>query len=269
MTNQNNEFAVLEGIISIKAVITAKSRKVFEVLCDENKIKKRDRKAISFVSFLKANNIYYTLQSRAAIDQKLSELSGTQTSDGDFNTKGTTHGGFIAIVGQRSFSELDVFLDELKSSNSFAVFLDGVEDPFNFGYSVRNLFAFGSFGFIVPERNWFGVSNIVCKASAGASELTKISVSYDDEKMVQMLTERNIDIVCAALSKDSVSLYDFKPVKPFVLFIGGEKRGISKAFMENASTVVHIPYSNQNACYSLPTASAAAIFGSYIAGLNA
>ncbi len=143
--------------------------------------------------------------------------------------------------------------------------MDGVEDPFNFGYSVRNLFAFGAYGFILPKRNWLTASNVVARSSAGASELCNIAISSDDTSTVELIKQKNIDIVCAALSGDSISLYDFNPTKPFVLFIGGEKRGISKEFMENANTVVHIPYANQNAKYSLPTASAAAIFASHLA----
>ena len=48
---------------------------------------------------------------------------------------------------------------------------------------------------------------------------------------------------------------------PFLLFIGGEKRGISPEFADNADVLVHIPYANPDVRYSLPTAEAAAIFG--------
>ena len=107
--------------------------------------------------------------------------------------------------------------------------------------------------------------NVVAKASAGASELCSMAISCDDMETAKLCKESGVEIVCSALSSTSIPLYEFKLDKPCVLFIGGEKRGISKTFMEQSSKVVHIPYSNENAKYSLPTASCAAIFGSYLA----
>ncbi len=251
---------VLEGIISIRSAVEGKSRRIDAVYVDEKKIRQRDRKAIHFTSFLKHNNIEYTLASRDYIDSLVSDFAPSGTED--YTKTGSSHGGFIALAGDRISTPLSDFLDGLSDSGSYAVFLDGVEDPFNFGYSVRNLYAFGTYGFILPKRNWLSASNVVARSSAGASELCNISISENDISSIELIKQKNIDIVCAALSGKSVSLYDFKPQRPFILFIGGEKRGISKEFIENANTIVHIPYTNKNAMYSLPTASAAAIFAS-------
>lgn len=249
------ENCYLEGIVSIQSAIKAGKREITEVYADEKKIKERDRKALHFISILKENNIKFIAEKREVID-KISQENGG----------GSTHGGFIAKVGSRTYSDFDNFLDRL-SLGGYAVFLDGVEDPFNFGYSMRCLYAFGAKGFIVPQRNWMTSSNTVARSSAGASELCDITIAPDDETAVQKIKEHGIGICCSALSKSSVSMYDFKPDKPFILFIGGEKRGISKVFMENADRVIHIPYANEEVRYSLPTASVSAIFGSYLAPL--
>ncbi len=246
----DNNKIYLEGIISIEATIASGKRTVYEVFCDKSKVEKRDRKATYFTSFLKRNNINYKLCDREFIDSL---------------AEGTSHGGFIASVSERKYSNFDSILSSL-GKGEYLVFLDGVEDPFNFGYSIRNLFAFGKCrGFIIPERNWMTSANIVAKASAGASERCNIAVAPSDDSLTaNKLIESGIDIVCSALSSTSIPLYSFKPLAPFILFIGGEKRGISKVFMEKASKIVHIPYSNPEAKYSLPTASCAAIFGSYL-----
>lgn len=243
-----NELSMLEGIVSIEAAITAGTRHIQEINIDIDKFKRRDRKITRFISLLKQNNIPFDLVQREHIDSI---------------AEGTSHGGVIAKVSDRDYTPLHKLISSLKFGD-YLVMLDGVEDPFNFGYSIRNLFAFGCKGFIVPERNWMSASNVVAKSSAGASELCEMSVSADDEELIKLLKDADIDIVCSALSSSSISLFDFKPQKPFVLFIGGEKRGISKTIMDNANKVVHIPYSNNSAKYSLPTASCAAIFGSYL-----
>ena len=80
-----------------------------------------------------------------------------------------------------------------------------------------------------------------------------------------MIKEAKIDIVCSALSHDSVEIYDFAPEKPFVLFIGGEKRGISKEFMENADKIVHIPYARTDVKYSLTAASVCSAYAIHLA----
>ena len=243
---------ILEGIISVQAAISAKKRKIEKIYIDEAKFKKRDRKITHFTSVLKNERIEFILKDREYIDSI---------------AKGSSHGGVIAICSDTSYIPLEKLLKSL-SDGEYLVMLDGVEDPFNFGYSIRNLFAFGCRGFIIPQRNWMSAANVVSTSSAGASELCDMAVANDDEKLVKLIKDNNIDIVCSALSATSISLFEFKPKRPFVLFIGGEKRGISKTFMEHADTVVHIPYSNENAKYSLPTASCAAIFGSYLSSLK-
>ena len=241
--------AILEGIISIQSAVNAKKRTIEQVFIDKDKIEKRDRKATHFLSLIKSNDIEYKLCSRDYIDEIC---------------QGTSHGGVAASVSERTYSAFSDLLDELIYNKSYAVFLDGVEDPFNFGYSIRNLFAFGCRHFIVPSRNWMSSANVVAKSSAGASELCEIATVDNDLLALKLIKEKNISAVCSALSKKSVPLFEFSPPYPFVLFIGGEKRGISKDFIENADYVVHIPYSNNDAKYSLPTASCAAIFGSHL-----
>lgn len=246
----------LEGIISIKACIESKNRAIEKLYIEKEKVIKRDRKIIQFISYLKNNSISYELLSRDDID-KIAESNGA----------GKTHGGVIAFVSERMYMDFDSFLSSLSKSNSYAVFLDGIEDPYNFGYAIRNIFAFGAFGFIIPQRNWMECAGVVSRASAGASELARITVAPDDKNVLDALKTHNLDIVCAAVSKDSISLVDFKFAKPFVLFIGGEKRGISKDFINNATSIVHIPYKNPDAKFSLPAASAAAIFASHLANI--
>ncbi len=244
---------ILEGIVSVECAIRAKHRAAIKVFIDKAKHHKRDRKILHFISFLKEEKTEYTLCDREYIDSIC---------------EGGTHGGVAAIVSERSYCDFKELINSL-SEGEYAVFLDGVEDPFNFGYSIRNLFAFGCRGFIIPERNWMSASGLVAKSSAGASELCEMAIApQNDLDTVDILKQCGVSIVCSALSPTSIPLYSFKPKKPFVLFIGGEKRGISKDIFENTDLTVHIPYDNEKARYSLPTASCAAIFGSHLSSLN-
>ncbi len=246
---------MLEGIISIKAAVISGKREILEVFADKKKVLQRDRKATHFISFLKQNGIKYTLEDREHIDRKASEFIGV----------GSSHGGFIAYVTERCYTSFSDFLDGLYKTNGYAVYLDGVEDPFNYGYSLRSLYAFGAYGFIASARNWMSSANVVARSSAGASEMCEMTIAPDDKSALSMIKEKNIKIICAGLSQNSVPIYDFSCNVPFILFIGGEKRGISADFYENADAIVHIPYKNPDVSYSLPTASVASIFGSHLA----
>lgn len=245
---------LLEGIISVKAAIEGKNRKIEKVYVDLNKRKQRDRKIMSFVLFLKENNVDFEFLPREQIDGILADVSGEKA--------GNSHGGVIALVSERQTMSLE---DMLKSAHngSYFVCLDGIEDPYNLGYCIRTLYAMGASGFILPDRNWEKVSSVVARASAGASELCNIAkAKADDNDTAQIIKSFGVDIVCSALSKDSVPVHEFSPEKPFVLFVGGEKRGISAEFMENAAKTVHIPYARTDVRYSLPAASVCAIYAS-------
>lgn len=239
---------LLEGIISVKAALEGQNRRVEKIYIDADKKKARDRKTISFLSYLKGKDVDFELMSREKIDKICQE-----------NFAGNTHGGVIAFAGEREYTDLYTMLSSAKKGDYF-VYLDGIEDPYNFGYSIRTMYALGAAGFIVPEKCRFDSSGILAKASAGASELCKMAVAGDDETTAELIKEHGIKIICSAVSSESESLFDFEPKDPFVLFVGGEKRGISKEFMENADGVVHIPYARENVRFSLPAVSVCSLY---------
>ncbi len=250
---------LLEGIISVEAAVKGNSREIFNVYVDKEKVKKKDRKIIRFLKFLSDNNIHAELCERELIDSYANEAS---------KEAGNTNGGVIAFCGSRRYTPLSDLILKMRKNNGYAVFLDGIEDPYNFGYCIRSMYAAGVCGIIVPERNWTSAANVCARSSAGASELCDISImqkscdeSMSDEDFCAYLKQKGIPIVCAAKNSVSIPYTEFSPDFPFVLFIGGEKRGISKAFMASADKILHVPYSNSLVRYSLPTATVAAVMG--------
>lgn len=255
---KGEKVSVLEGIISVSAAIEAGKREIYSVFIDAEKLHKRDRKILRFVSFLKGKGIKYELCERSAIDAYIAENDPSG---------GSTHGGVAATVGEREYSKPVKILDKCVKERGFAVFLDGVEDPFNFGYAARSLYAFGAGGLIVPERDWSGAAGVCARASAGASELIDIAHATDFSDaakrldFIREIKKRGIKLLCAAVSSASSAIDEYDFDFPLILFIGGEKRGISPEFMDAADAVIHIPYAEKSVKYSLPTAHTAGIFG--------
>lgn len=248
---------LLEGIISVKAAVEGGKREIKKVYIDLNKRKQRDRKIMVFLSFLKENNIDFELLPREEIDGILEEHSG--------NLAGNSHGGVIAFVSERKKLSLERMLEKTVKGDYF-VFLDGIEDPYNLGYCIRTLYAMGAKGFILPKRDTEKVSSVISRASAGAWELCDVAEVSDDKTTAEIIEKAGLDIVCSALSATSVPVHEFYPEKPFVLFVGGEKRGISAEFMEKAEKVVHIPYARDGVRYSLPAASVCSIYALQLYG---
>ena len=135
--------------------------------------------------------------------------------------------------------------------------IQGIEDPYNFGYSIRSLYACGCSGIILSERNWMSAAGVVARSSAGASELLPIYKS-DASECVHYFKDLGYSIVCADTRTESV-LGQCSLKLPLLLIVGGEKRGISKSILDLADVKVKISYAREfNA--SLSAASATTMF---------
>ena len=152
---------------------------------------------------------------------------------------GNTHGGILAECSERTILALNDATTSLLENGFYAI-IEGVEDPYNFGYALRSLYAAGVDGVILPERNWMSAAGVVARASAGASELLPIytAAAADAVSVFKALGYR---IVCADTRTD-ILLPDADLKKPIFLIVGGEKRGISRALLDECDFAVKIPY---------------------------
>ncbi len=257
MTNdKDTPVTVLDGMIAVRAAIESHNRPIHGVYVDSRKKAQRDRKTLAFLAFLKDAGVPVTLCPREEILAVAARYGITPAA---------SFGGVIALVGERTFPAPDQLLS-LPSPGAlrYYVYLDGIEDPFNLAYAIRSFYALGACGLFLPERDLLSASPVLARSSAGAYEKCPIAFApHDDADAVSLFCEAGLKLVCSALSARSVPLHEFAPASPFVLFIGGEKRGISPVFMEHADTVVHVPYA-RNERYSLPASSVCAMYASHL-----
>jgi len=242
----------LEGMSSISALIKGienkkNDRRILKILFDNSKIRSKCRE----LSFLKAK-----------AKQHGFEIEFVDSTVIDSHTIGYTHGGIIAECTPRTIDKLS---DANIIENGCYFILEGVEDPYNFGYAIRSLFASGVDGIILCERNWMGASGIVARSSAGASELISMYVS-DPISAISLFKARGYSIICAGI-RDSISIFDADLKKPLLVILGGEKRGISRNVLELSDKIVRIDYGTSFGG-SLSTSAAAAVFGFEILRTN-
>ena len=237
------DFDIFEGMTSISAVIKSiqngsSDREIIKILYNEDRFSKKFRE----LQFLK-----HTADSLGF------EIVSTTSDEIDAMTSGTTHGGIIAVCTPRSFPELNV---KNLTIGGFYALIEGVEDPYNFGYSVRSLYAAGVDGIILPPRNWMEIAGTVARSSAGTSELANIYIA-DPLDAVNAFKSLDFEVVCAEI-RDSESLYEHSFSDSVLLVVGGEKRGISRKILDLADTNVRIEYGREF-LGSLPSASAISV----------
>lgn len=249
MQKEDTRFAastVFEGLTSIRAILKGKEnaendRKILRILYDTER-ESAHKKELAWLKHRGEENGFTIEPSDAST---LNEL-----------TVGSSHGGIVAECSERSIPPLSI--DFAPKRNGFYVMIQGIEDPYNFGYALRSLYASGVDAVILPERNWMSAAGVVCRSSAGASEMLPI-YSADALFAAKLFKGNGYSIVCADTRTENL-LHKTELKKPLLLIVGGEKRGISRSLLDLSDTVVMIPY-GRSFDAALSAASAATILG--------
>ncbi len=234
---------VMEGMISFRAVINGikngiNTRTIEKVLYD----KKRARALSSHLRYIHAMSKEYGFSVEETDSETIAAIA-----------VGNSHGGLLTICGTRTLPRLH----DIDKTDGFYVMLDGIEDPYNFGYALRSLYAAGVDGVILPKRNWLSAAGVVSRSSAGASEQMPLYLSESESEVAAVFHEKGYHIVAADLD-NAKPMKDADLSRPLLLAIGGEKRGLAKELLEQADERVKIAYGRAFP-ESLSAASAAAI----------
>jgi len=171
---------------------------------------------------------------------------------------GRTHGGVIALVGPRRERGVGHLLAEV-GERPLVVMLDGIEDPFNHGQAVRALYAAGIDGLVV-RRSWETAAATVTRASAGATELMPTARAESADDAAAACRMAGMRIACAVADDEADDLVRSDLTGGLFLLIGGERRGVTRSFVEQADQRIRIGYGRERAP-ELGAATSAAIIG--------
>lgn len=224
----SNKYDVFEGMTSISSIISAiecgfSTRKIIRVLYNSDK----------------KNSKYNELRFLESKSTSLGfEIVGVNHSTIDYLASGKTHGGILAICSKTSIPSL-TSTNQL-NDKGFYILLDGIEDPFNFAYAIRSVYAAGADAIIVPSYRFNNAQGLICKGSAGTSELINI-FECDISNAIDIFKSKGYKVASAGI-RDSISLYDADLKKPILFIVGGEKRGISSDILSKSDMIVRIDY---------------------------
>ena len=238
----HDQIDVFEGMVSVRAVFDgiasgACNRKIKKVLFSEKNIKGNGK----LLGFLKARSFVHSYELEVVDDAAVTSICS-----------GNSHGGIVMLTEKRKY---DMFFTGV-SDNGFYVLLEGVEDPYNLGFSIRSAYAAGADGILLPEHTPITSAGIVCRSSAGASELVQI-ICGNTFEAVKSLKSKGYRLVCADMNAPKPS-YLSNMKKPIILAVGGERRGFSKELSALSDTTVRLEY-GRNFPMALSAASATAI----------
>ena len=229
---------VLEGRVSIEAALAGGVRAVHEILA----VTPGDRR----LSFLRHAAADHQVPIRRVTPADLRQL-----------VTGTTHGGVVALAGERSYLSLAQLLAQV-GPVPLLVMLDGIEDPYNFGQALRAVYAAGVDGLIVRARSWERAAGIVARASAGASELLPTAAVTSPEEAAEQCRGAGLTVACATTRSDATFVHDANLAVPLLLLVGGERRGVTRSFTDSADLLLRIPYGRRGA-HALGAATSAAL----------
>jgi 23S rRNA (guanosine2251-2'-O)-methyltransferase len=231
---------VLEGRISIEAALTAGVRPVSEILA----VTPGDRR----LAVLRRVAAEHDVPIRRVTPAVLRGL-----------VTGQTHGGVVALAGERSYLEVETLMNRVGPAG-FVTMLDGLEDPYNFGQAVRSLFAAGVDGLVLRARSWESATAVVTRASAGATELVPTATVGTPDEAADAARRAGLQVACATTRADGTWIHDADLVSGTFLLVGGERRGITRSFIDQADLLLRIPYGRRGA-HALGAAVSAALIG--------
>jgi TrmH family RNA methyltransferase len=149
------------------------------------------------------------------------------------------------------------------STSSLFVLLDGVQDPANVGAIVRSAEAFGAAGVVLTPDCAFPFSPKALRASALSALRVPIVVGVEPAEAVAW-ARRGQATLAGAETRGGEAPASLAGVRPLVLVVGSEGRGISPALESALSRRVSIPLAGR--VDSLNAAVAAGILLALVSG---
>ena len=182
-------------------------------------------------------------------------------SELDRLAQGLRHQGVIAIAGDYPYLHLDELLASA-GERPLLVALDEITDPHNFGAIVRSAVALGAAGVITLKDRAAPVTAAVVRASAGATELARITRVTNLARTLAQLRESGMQIVGLDAEGDvELHALDY-PVAGRVLVVGSEGQGLRRLVRAQCDALTRIELGGRLQSLNAAVAAGIAIYES-------
>lgn len=206
----------ISGTISVKYSILYNKRKVLKVFFKKNKFSKD------------FNYIKYLCHDKG-IDFEI--------CDDSFFEEYKNSGGILAYVNERNYDQIDDLKDVV-------LLVQGIEDPYNIGYILRNCAAYGA-SVILCNKDISNMEDIIMKSSAGALDFVEVVKADELNSLIACLKKKGYFFIALYRSDNSFDFNKIEKRKKVVICLGGEKRGLSKDVLELCDQNCFLAYDSE------------------------
>lgn len=170
------------------------------------------------------------------------------------------HQGFVALIGQIQFTDLESILD-LEKQQLF-ILLDGITDVRNFGAIIRSAVGLGASGIIIGQTGSAPLNDIAIQASAGgAFHIPIVRVNHIKDAMYLLKSHEIALAGCTEKATSFVSEINLK--RSLGIVMGNENKGISKGVLNLCDDQIKIPINDVLDSYNVSVAASLVLYEYY------
>ena len=209
---------VIYGVRPVTELLRHRGRPVRQLLVG------RRQKVGELVRLAEARNVHV----RSASMDELDRLS-----------QGASHQGVVALVGEFRYQDLEDLL-ERPGQTPLLVALDCVQDPQNLGAIFRSSLVLGATGLVLPRDRAAGVTPVVVRVSAGATEHLPCAQVTNLARSLTQAREAGLWVV-GTVERGGAAPHEVDLTGPTVLVLGNEQRGLRPLVQRNCDALITVP----------------------------
>ncbi|MDC0358647.1 23S rRNA (guanosine(2251)-2'-O)-methyltransferase RlmB [Oligoflexia bacterium] len=157
-------------------------------------------------------------------------------------TSSDAHQSFAARLKPRPPLDYKALLLEKQDApHSLLLFLDGIQDPHNFGTILRAAECFGADAVIWSQNRGAALTPAVSKASVGASELVPLVAVSNLVTALKKCQAAGFWVVVADAAPDAQTISEFQFPEKTALVVGSEGQGVASLVKQIADFTLKIP----------------------------
>lgn len=171
------------------------------------------------------------------------------------------HQDVLAVLHENAGPAESDLLPLLESvdGDPLVLVLDGVQDPHNLGACMRTAEAAGVNAVIIPKDRSVGMTPVVRKTSAGASELVPLFQVTNLARTLRALKQAGL-WVAGTSDASPATIYDQDLAGPLVLVMGSEGQGMRRLTSELCDYQLQIPMAGKIESLNVSVATGVCLF---------
>lgn len=170
------------------------------------------------------------------------------------------HQGIVGFIKEFPYVTVEKALHKLQGQiNPVLLALDHITDEGNLGAIIRSACFLGAQAIVIPKDRSAHISPTVVKRSSGACFYIDIVMATNLNRALRFLKEKGMWIVGTS-AKEGVPIYEFDFLRPVVLVMGSESKGVSPVLKKTLDALVTIPASQDFDSLNVSSATAVILY---------